>query len=144
MTTMRVLFLCTGNSCRSQMAEGWLRHLGGEEYTALSAGTHPVGVNPRSVVSMAEVGVDISTHTSDSISDYLEDPPDVVITVCNRASETCPRFSVKTKVVAWSFVDPAAATGSEAEIMVAFAKIRDEIKLAVEGWMEERNPKKSL
>jgi len=108
------------------MAEGWLRHLGGEEYTALSAGTHPVGVNPRSVVSMAEVGLDISTHTSDSISDYLEDPPDIVITVCNRASETCPRFPVKTQIGA------------------AFGKVRDEIKVAVEAWLEESTPKKRL
>jgi len=122
---------------RSQMAEGWLRHLGGDEYTALSAGTDPVGLNPRSVTSMAEVGLDISTHTSDSITDYLEDPPDLVITVCDRASESCPRFPAKTKVLAWSFEDPAKAVGSETEINKAFGKVRDEIKIAIEEWLEE-------
>ena len=85
---MRVLFLCTGNSCRSQMAEGWLRHLAGEHFEALSAGTHPVGMNPGAVAAMSAVGIDISAQSSDSITEYLEDPPELVVTVCDRAAET--------------------------------------------------------
>ena len=135
---MRVLFLCTGNSCRSQMAEGWLRHLAPGSFRALSAGTHPVGVNPRAVRSMAEVGVDISAHTSDPITDFLEDPPELVITVCDRAAETCPSFPGHTDVLRWSFEDPADAEGSEDEVMGEFARIRGEIREAIEGWLEAR------
>ena len=135
---MRVLFLCTGNSCRSQMAEGWLRQLGLGGFEALSAGTHPVGVNPRAVRSMAAVGVDISTQTSDSITDFLECPPELVITVCDRAAETCPTFPGETKVLRWSFEDPADAVGSEDEVMGEFARIRDQIREAIEGWLASR------
>ena len=134
---MRVLFLCTGNSCRSQMAEGWLRHLAGEHFEALSAGTHPVGMNPGAIAAMSAVGIDISAQSSDSITEYLEDPPELVVTVCDRAAETCPSFPGATKILRWSFVDPADARGSEEEIFEVFCRVRDEIRAAIEGWLEQ-------
>ena len=88
----KVLFLCTGNSCRSQMAEGWLRHLAGDQFDVVSAGTHPVGLNPYAVAVMGEIGVDISNHVSERVDPYLEQQFDHVITVCDRAQEACPSF----------------------------------------------------
>lgn len=133
----RVLFLCTGNSCRSQLAEGWLRHLAGDRLVALSAGTHPQGVNPRAIAVMAEVGVDISGHTSDVITDFLGDPPELVITVCGNAAETCPTFPGATQVLHWPFPDPADATGSEEEILAEFRAVRDAVRARITTWLEE-------
>jgi len=132
----RVLYLCTGNSCRSQMAEGLLRNLAGARFEALSAGTHPVGVNPRAVAAMNAIGIDISAQRSKSIDDFLSDPPDYVVTVCDRARESCPTFPGVTQLVRWSFDDPADATGSDEEIMAEFARVRDEIRASIERWLE--------
>ena len=131
----RVLFLCTGNACRSQMAEGWLRHLAGERFEVASAGTDPHGLDPRAVAAMAEVGVDISAHTSDALDAHLEEPPDLVITVCDRAARNCPVLPGATALLRWSFEDPAAATGTPDEVRAVFARIRDEIRARVEAWI---------
>lgn len=123
----RVLFLCTGNSCRSQMAEGWLRHLAGDQYEVVSAGTHPVGLNPYAVAAMQEVDIDISHHMSERVDPYLTQRFDYVITVCDRAQETCPIFPGTGSMLHWSFEDPAKAKGPFEQQMVVFRKIRDQI-----------------
>ncbi len=133
----RVLFLCTGNSCRSQMAEGWLRALAGGRVEALSAGTDPHGLNPRAVQVMAEAGVDVSGQTSDAIEDYLDAPPELVIAVCTHAAENCPTFPGATRVERWPFDDPAAATGSEDEVLAVFRRVRDEIRERIATWLDE-------
>lgn len=137
---MRVLFLCTGNSCRSQMAEGWLRHLGGDRFESLSAGVDPHGLNPLAVAVMAEAGVDISGQRSESIHDYLADPPELVISVCDRAEERCPNFPGRVQRLRWLFPDPARATGSEAEVLAVFRRVRDDIRARIEAWLAAGAP----
>ena len=131
----RVLFLCTGNSARSQMAEGWLRHLAGDRFEVFSAGTHPVGLNPGSVEVMAEVGIDISQHRSKSAAEFTAMPIDYVITVCDRAKETCPRWSGAVRLIHWSFDDPAAVTGSAEQRRQLFRRVRDEIAAAIREFL---------
>lgn len=123
----KVLFLCTGNSCRSQMAEGWLRHLAGDRFEVVSAGTHPVGLNPYAVTVMGEAGVDISNHVSERVDPYLEQRFDYVITVCDHAQEACPIFPGAASKLHWNFDDPAKATGTYEQQLIVFRKIRDEI-----------------
>lgn len=123
----RVLFLCTGNSARSQMAEGLLRHLAGDSYDVFSAGTHPVGVNPLAVEVMKEIGIDISHHRSKSLAQFLNEPFDFIITVCDRANETCPVFPGDVVRIHWSFDDPAAVQGSDEERLNVFRRVRHEI-----------------
>ena len=127
--TVRVLILCTGNSARSQMAEGWLRHLGGTEFEVESAGTHPAGrVNPLAIRAMAEVGVDISGQSPKPLARFLGDRWDYVITVCDRANEECPFFPGGRTRLHWGFDDPAAAMGDEETRLRAFRRVRDEIR----------------
>src|SRR5918998_1582635 len=123
----RVLILCTGNSARSQMAEGWLRSLGGARFEVYSAGTRPSAVRPEAVEAMREVGVDISGHRSKSVDEFAGREFDYVITVCDNARENCPVFPGRTRRVHWSFDDPAAATGDFAERLEVFRRVRDEI-----------------
>jgi arsenate reductase len=123
----KVLFLCTGNSCRSQMAEGWARHLKGGMIDAYSAGIQPVGVSSRAIKAMAEVGVDISCQTSKHVDELVGIDFDYVVTLCDYAKEHCPIFPGKTKQIHRSFEDPVTAIGSEEEIMAAFRKTRDDI-----------------
>ena len=137
MTKTRVLFLCTGNSCRSQMAEGWLRHLGGGAFEAASAGTEPVGVNPRAVDVMAECGVDISRHRSKRVDEVRGERFDSVVTVCDRAKESCPVFPGATTVLHWSFDDPAATEGGAEERRAVFRRVRDEIRARVERFVAD-------
>ena len=137
---MRVLFLCTGNACRSQMAEGWLRHLGGERFESLSAGVDPHGLNPTAVRVMGEAGVDISGQRSKSINEYLAEPPDLVVSVCDRADERCPVFPGRVVRKSWLFPDPAAARGSEEEVLDVFRRVRDDIRAQIEGWLAEGAP----
>ena len=131
-----VLFLCTGNSCRSQMAEGWLRHLAGSRFEALSAGTNPVGLNPRAVTAMAEVGVDISRQQSKHVSDVLVPLPEYVVTVCDRAKETCPTIHGGVATLHWSFDDPAEAQGSDDDRRKVFRRVRDEIAEKIREWLK--------
>jgi arsenate reductase len=124
----RVIFVCTHNSARSQMAEGLLRHLAGDRYEVFSAGTQSTRVNPLAIIAMAEKGIDISHHTSDHIDKYMEMEFDYVITVCDNANETCPYFPTNKTKWHWSFEDPAAATGTEEERLAKFREIRDQIQ----------------
>ena len=132
-----VLFLCTGNSARSQMAEGWLRHLAGDRYEVFSAGTKPVGLNPGSVEAMAEVGIDISQHRSKHVEEYAAQSIDYVVTVCDRAKETCPLWPGRTTLIHWSFDDPAAVAGVEGRRLV-FCRVRDEIAAAIRQFLVDR------
>lgn len=131
----RVLFLCTGNSCRSQMAEGWLRELAGERFEALSAGTRPQDLNPGAVRAMAEVGIDIAEQRSQHIDAFLEDPPEYLISVCDGAAEACPEFSAATTRMHWPFPDPAHATGSEEQVHAEFARVRNSIEGRLRSWL---------
>ncbi|MFA5291582.1 MAG: arsenate reductase ArsC [Phycisphaerae bacterium] len=125
---LNILFLCTGNSCRSQMAEGWAKKLKSDCIEAFSAGVYPVGVSSRAVKVMAEVGADISSHRSKHIDELAGIDFDYVITLCDNAKESCPVFHGKTKLVHRPFSDPSFLTGSEEEIMDAFRKTRDDIR----------------
>lgn len=124
----RILVLCTGNRCRSQMAEGWLRYLGGEAVEVHSAGTQPKGVHPKSVACMAEAGVDISGQSSDHVDQYLDQYFDLVVTVCDRAKEACPTFHNADKLIHHAFDDPDAPCDSEAAQDALFCRVRDEIR----------------
>jgi arsenate reductase len=124
----RVLVLCTGNSCRSQLAEGFLRHFAGNSAEIYSAGIETHGVNPKAVTVMAESGIDISAHTSNHINEYIGIDFDYVITVCDHAKESCPYFPSRAQKFHYNFPDPAKATGTDAEIMQEFRRIRDMIK----------------
>ena len=123
----RVLFLCTGNSCRSQMAEGWLRHLAGDRFEVASAGTRPAGLHPDAVLVMREAGVDIAGHRSKNVSEFLQQPFEFVITVCDSAKEACPYFPGKVQRLHWSFPDPAASSGTYEERLAVFRQVRDQI-----------------
>jgi arsenate reductase len=124
----RVLVLCTGNSCRSQLAEGFLRHFAGNSAEIYSAGIETHGLNPKAVTVMAESGIDISAHTSNHINEYIGIDFDYVITVCDHAKESCPYFPSRAQKFHYNFPDPAKATGTDAEIMQEFRRIRDMIK----------------
>lgn len=124
---MRVLFVCTGNSARSQMAEALLREFGRGEFETFSAGTEPKGVNPLTVRALANVGIDISSARSKSVTEFLGVPFDYVVTVCDRARESCPVFPGGAQSLHWGFGDPAEATGSEAERLAVFEKVLGEI-----------------
>lgn len=124
---MRVLILCTGNSARSQMAEGLLRHLAGDRFEVASAGVAPSNVRLEAVQVMSELGIDIDGHRSKSVDEFLGQEFDYVITVCDNANEQCPVFPGKTRRIHWSFADPAAAQGDETTRLAVFRRVRDEI-----------------
>ncbi len=140
----KVLFICTGNSCRSQMAEGFLRHVAGDAFEALSAGTDPVGVNPDAVRVMAEKGIDISRQESKGMKPFLGHHFPYVITVCDRASERCPIFPGVMKRLHWSFEDPAHAEGTGEQKLAVFRRVRDEIEAHVGRFVEEARTGKHL
>ena len=125
---LKVMFLCTGNSCRSQMAEGFARELGKGLIEAYSAGLSPQGVNPKAVAVMKEIGIDISKQQSKAIDPERLEKMDTVITLCDNASESCPWTPPAIKRIHWSLKDPAHATGSEEEVLNEFRRVRDEIK----------------
>jgi arsenate reductase (thioredoxin) len=124
----KVLILCTGNSARSQMAEGLLRHDGGDRFDVFSAGTRPTTVRPEAIAALAELGIDISGQRSKSVDEFAGREFDFVITVCDHAAEACPTFPGKTQHIHWSFEDPAAVEGSAEERLAAFRRIRDQIR----------------
>ena len=139
---LKVLFLCTGNSCRSQMAEGWTRHLRGDRIEAYSAGIEAHGLNPDAVRVMAEAGVDIASHRSKLVGELRDVDFDYVVTVCGHASESCPVFPGKTKVIHVGFDDPpqlAADAKTEEERLAPFRRVRDEIRAFVETLPASRN-----
>ena len=132
---LTVLFLCTGNSCRSQMAEGWTRHLKGDRILALSAGIEPHGLNPRAIQAMSEAGVDISGHKSQHIDEFADTKIDWVVTVCGNAQENCPVLPGHTRTIHVGFDDPpklAENATSEEEAMTHYRRVRDEIRAFVE------------
>ena len=132
-----LLFLCTGNSCRSQMAEGWLRHLAGDKFGALSAGTNPIGVNPQAVEVMQEVGIDISHQYSKHVAEFRGRRLHYVITVCDHAQASCPTEPRGDVRLHWSFDDPAHAQGSVLERVQVFRRVRDEIGKQIQEWLRE-------
>jgi len=124
----QILVLCTGNSCRSQIAEGYLKHFAGDKAIVYSAGVETHGVNPRAIAIMKEDGIDISAHTSNNINEYSDIAFDYVTTVCDNAKERCPFFPSQAQKFHYNFPDPAKATGTEDEIMTRFREVREEIK----------------
>jgi len=138
--TVNILFLCTGNSCRSQMAEGWARHLGGTAVAVESAGIEAHGKNPRAIAAMAEAGVDISQQDSTIVDDAMLSRADVVVTVCGHADEMCPTLPPGIRKVHWPLNDPAKATGSEDEIMSEFRATRDEVERRVRDLLADEMP----
>jgi arsenate reductase len=133
---MKVLILCTGNSARSQMAEGLLRHNAGNVCEVFSAGTKPSQVRPEAIGVMREVGIDISGHRSKSVDEFAGQNFDYVITVCDNAKESCPIFPAKTKRIHWSIEDPAVVQGSEEERLAAFRHARDELRARLRAFAQ--------
>ena len=131
----KILVLCTGNSCRSQIAEGFLRFYAGDKAEVYSAGVETHGVNPKAVATMKEVNVNISNHTSNNIDEYRSIPFDYVITVCDNAKERCPYFPTKALKFHHNFPDPAKATGTESEILESFRAVREMIKIYCEEFV---------
>ena len=128
MKKQKVLILCTGNSARSQMAEGLLRHMAGDRFEVESAGTTASFVRPQAIAAMAEIGIDISNHRSKCLDEFLDNPFDYVITVCDNAKESCPVFPGRAERIHWSFDDPAEADGDAEAQLAVFRRVRDEIK----------------
>jgi len=137
MDKKRVLILCTGNSARSQMGEGLLKHLAGDRFDVFSAGTIPSSLNPYAVLSMAEIGIDIRDQYSKNLNRFLNQEFDYVITVCDQAAEVCPIFPGPAKRIHWSFPDPAADQGYHLQRLATFAKVRDDMKTKFEQWLAE-------
>lgn len=133
----RVLFVCTHNSARSQMAEGLLRARASHLFEAMSAGTEAGQVHPLAVAAMAEIGIDISGHRAKSVEDVMAEPFDCVVTVCDQARESCPVFPGAAQRIHWSFPDPSAVHGSESERLEAFRAVRDEMAERIEGLVAE-------
>lgn len=132
-----ILVLCTGNSCRSQIAEGYLRYFAGDKAVVYSAGVETHGVNPRAIATMKEDDIDISNHTSNNVNEYADVEFDMVITVCDNAKERCPFFPTNAKRFHYNFPDPAKAVGTEEEITEAFRNVRNSIKLYSEQFVRE-------
>jgi arsenate reductase (thioredoxin) len=133
---IKVLFLCTGNSCRSQIAEGWARHLKGDVIDAHSAGIRPIGVSSKAIKVMAEAGVDISKHKSRHMDEFRGIDFDYVVTLCDNVAQSCPVFEGKAKIIHRPFEDPYLAAGNEDSVMTVFRKVRDQIKAFVEKMPE--------
>ena len=136
MTKPRVLFLCTHNSARSQMAEAFLLALAGERFEVASAGTEATRVHPLAIQAMREVGIDMAGHTSKSLNPFLDKPWDYVITVCDSANERCPVFPGRTIRIHWSFSDPSQAAGADQERLKTFRLVRDQIHARLRQWLE--------
>ena len=135
MNKQRVLFLCTHNSARSQMAEGFLRSLAGDRFEVASAGTEVTRVHSFARRVMAEVGIDLSGHTSKIVDQFVEQPWDYVITVCDAANEACPVFPRTANRLHWSFEDPSQATGSDDQRLEIFRRVRDRIEHCIADWI---------
>lgn len=140
MSHLRILVLCTGNSCRSQMAEGFFRHYGGDKVEVFSAGLSPKGVHPLAIKVMAEVGIDISKQTSNHLNEYIGQKFDYLITVCDNATANCPSFPGEGTRLHWPFDDPADATGTQDKVIGEFRRVRDAIGAAVKWWLARTTP----
>ncbi|MDQ2937967.1 MAG: arsenate reductase ArsC [Acidobacteriota bacterium] len=135
MTKQRVLILCTGNSARSQMAEGLLRQDAGDSFEVFSAGVKSSFVRPQAIEAMREVGIDISGQHSKPVDEFLDEEFDYVITVCDNANELCPVFPGRTKRIHWSIEDPAAASGDEQAKLAVFRRVRDQLREQLRAWV---------
>jgi arsenate reductase len=145
MTKPFVLILCTGNSCRSHLAEGILRHAAGDIFDISSAGSKPAGyVHPKAIAVMKEIGIDISGHTSKHLNEFLNKKVDTVITVCGNADQACPMFPGQANRYHWGFNDPAHAKGTEEDILDVFRRVRDQIKLVFEAYAAGYREAKSI
>jgi arsenate reductase len=134
-----VLILCTGNSCRSHLAEGWLRAVAGDFLNVQSAGSKPAGyVHPLAIQVMQELGIDISSHRSKSMNEFLDQPVETVITVCGNADQACPAYPGQLNRHHWGFPDPAHATGTDEEKLAVFRQVRDQIKLVFGAYADGR------
>jgi arsenate reductase len=133
----KILFICTGNACRSQIAEGLLKSLAPERYEVFSAGSQPGKVHPMSIVVMQEIGIDISQHTSDPISNYLNMKIDTVITVCDNAKQACPNFPSNVKKIHWSIEDPFRGWSFDSNDLDNFRKIREEIRGRIDDFLKK-------
>jgi arsenate reductase len=131
-----VLILCTGNSARSQMAEGLLRHLAGDRFEVFSAGTRPGGVRPEAIIAMREIGIDMSAHRAKSVDEFISRSFDYVITVCDNANESCPIFPVATKRLHWAFEDPPPPSAGEQVSLPVFRKVRDQVNARLTSELE--------
>jgi arsenate reductase (thioredoxin) len=137
---IKVLFLCTGNSCRSQMSEAWLNELGGDRFAVYSAGLEPHGVHPLTIKVMEETGYDMSDHRSKHLDEFVGEVEfDFLITVCGNADERCPVFPGMGERLHWPFDDPAGFEGPEEQKLVFFRKVRDQIKNQIQGWLETQD-----
>jgi arsenate reductase (thioredoxin) len=137
---IKVLFLCTGNSCRSQMSEAWLNELGGDRFAVYSAGLEPHGVHPLTIKVMEETGYDMSDHRSKHLDEFVGEVEfDFLITVCGNADERCPVFPGMGQRLHWPFEDPAGFEGPQDQKLALFRKVRDQIKNKIQGWLEEQD-----
>ena len=141
MDKKKVIFICTGNACRSQVAEGLLRHMAWNKFEVYSAGSYPSRLHPASVAVMAEWGIDIARHTAEPIDDYLETGIDIVITVCDNAQQICPTFPGNVKRIHWGLDDPYHGWGAEPEDLLPYREIRDELKDRIKVFLTEQNKK---
>ena len=135
MDKKKVIFICTGNACRSQMAEGLLRHMAGNKFEVYSAGSHPSRLHPASVAVMAEWGIDIARHTAEPIDDYLDTGIDIAITVCDNAQQSCPTFPGNVEQIHWGLDDPYHGWGADPEDLPPYRETRDELKKRIEGFL---------
>lgn len=133
---LQVLILCTANSARSQMGEGLLRAIAGDKIDVYSAGSKPSTVNPFAIKAMHARGIDISNHTSDSLTQYIKKPFDYVITVCDNAAETCPVFPGRAERIHWGFPDPAGVEGDDDDILASFIQVRDGLEEKLTTWSQ--------
>ena len=141
MDKKKVIFICTGNACRSQMAEGLLRHMAGNKFEVYSAGSHPSHLHPASVAVMAEWGIDIARHTAEPIDDYLDTGIDIAITVCDNAQQSCPTFPGNVEQIHWGLDDPYHGWGAEPEDLLPHREIRDKLKDRIKVFLTEQNKK---
>ena len=132
----KIIFICTENACRSQIAEGLMRHLAHDKYEVYSAGSHPARVHPAAITVMNEVGIDISSHSSDPISLFKNESMDIVITVCDNANKACPVFPGRVKRIHWSVEDPFKNWDSTTEDLVDFRKTRDELTVRIKNLLK--------
>ena len=134
----KIIFICTGNACRSQIAEGIMRHLAGDKFDVFSAGSHPTIVHPMVIEVMKEIGVDIASQTSDSISKFLNENINIVITVCDAADKVCPVFPGKVERIHWSIKDPFKGWGSDPDDLVNFRKTREDLTARIKNLIKSR------
>tara|TARA_B000000475_G_C15612646_1_gene289703 strand:- start:15 stop:440 length:426 start_codon:yes stop_codon:yes gene_type:complete len=134
----KIIFICTGNACRSQIAEGVMRQLAGDKFDVFSAGSHPTLVHPMSIRVMKEIGIDITSHTSDPISNFLSKNINIVVTVCDNADKVCPVFPGKVERIHWSIKDPFKGWGSDPDDLVNFRKTREDLTARIKNLIKSR------